>query len=210
MRELEVQKALRQELTELGYPESAVHLEFPVSVDRHKRISIDVAIIDQGTNDVIGIIEIKSSTESQSVSNAVQQLADYARLLPSSPPAFVYAYDGKEKRIFQVSGDTLSLEEIPSLPKFDSLKAGGRAYQKIESRKKSSRVTDSFAVYCRLLAFFVAAILVLDIASVYKFTSQQLTLLGIFIGLLVMPYAAKFKLMGMEFERYGGKKNEDS
>jgi hypothetical protein len=60
------------------------------------------------------------------------------------------------------------------------------------------------------LAVLVAIILLLVIFSVFKFSSQQLTLLGIVIGLLVIPYAAKFKLLGMEFERHNGPSNKST
>lgn len=99
---------------------------------------------------------------------------------------------------------------IPSLPSFSSILTGDRAQNKIETKNKSNRVTDSFSFACYLLAFLIAVILVLDIAGFYEFTSQQLTLLGIFIGLLVIPYAAKFKLLGMEFERYSDGKSKNT
>ena len=99
---------------------------------------------------------------------------------------------------------------IPTFPSFNSLLTGGRAQNKVEAKSKSNRVTDSFSLACRLSAFVVSIILVLDIVGLYKFSSQQLTLLGIFIGLLVIPYAAKFKLLGMEFERYSDGKPKNT
>ena len=210
MNERDIREALFRELSELGYPEAAVRFEFPVSLGRHLRQYIDVAIIDPDTSDVIAIIEINGSAKSEVVENAAKQVASYSKMLPSAPMAFVYAYDGIERSIGRVSEEDASFDEIPSLPKFKSLRSGGRAHQKIESKNKTNRVTDSFTVYCYVLAMLVAVILALDIASIYKFSSQQLSLLGIFIGLIVIPYAAKFKLLGMEFERFSSQPKQDS
>jgi hypothetical protein len=210
LNERDISEALLRELSELGYPESSVRSEFPVSIGRHLRTYIDVAVIDPDTSDVLAIIEIKGSTRPEMLKSAAKQVAAQSKMLPSAPMAFVYAYDGEEKIIGRVSEEDSSLEDISSLPQFKSLRSGGRAHQKIESKKKSNRVTDTFTICCYVLAILVAVILALDVASIYKFSSQQLSLLGIFIGLIVIPYAAKFKLLGMEFERYFSQPNQDS
>lgn len=201
LNEAETREHLSKELRELGYPESAIRYEFSVSVGKKRRY-IDVAIIDPDTNNVIAIFEVKNSNINIEKQQVAHQLQSYSKLFPSSPLAFIYTYHDHKSHIGLLNEEDSIIEIIPNIPKFSTLLTGDRAQQKIENTKKSSRVADSFTTACYLLAFLVAAILVLDISNIYKFSSQQLTLLGIFIGLLVIPYAAKFKLLGMEFERY--------
>jgi len=207
LNEVETIHYLLQELKELGYPEGSVRLEFIVSSSSGQRRHIDVAIIDPDTNDVVAIIEVKNGTKGNALNSAVKQVASYAKLLPSSPLSLVYVFEGQTKHIGMVNESDGSLTLIPSLPSFNSLITGGRAQNKVETRSKSSRVTDSFSLVCYLLAFLASVILTLDIADIYKFSSHQLILFGIFIGLLVIPYTAKFKLLGMEFERYSDGKS---
>lgn len=209
MNEAETVNRLLQELKELGYPEGSVRFEFAVSSSNGQRRYIDVAIIDPDTNDVVAIIEVKNGAKDNALNAAAKQVASYAKLLPSSPLSLIYIYDGASKQIGMVNESDGGVTLVKSLPTFNSLITGGRAQSKVEVKSKSNRVTDSFSFACYLLAFLVGVILALDIAEIYKFSTQQLTLLGIFIGLLVIPYAAKFKLLGMEFERYsdGSSKN---
>ncbi|ELO5517087.1 type I restriction enzyme HsdR N-terminal domain-containing protein [Vibrio vulnificus] len=208
MNEAEIRETLVKELFELGYPETSIRYEFTVSLGRSQRRHIDVAIIDPDTNDVIAIIEVKRKYKSDALELAAKQVAAYSKMLPSAPLAFIYVANGNEKHIGLVSEETGKLELIPSLPNFSALRVGDRAQQKVETKKKSNRITDSFTVICYVLAILVAIILFLDIFSIFKFSSQQLTLLGIVIGLLIIPYAAKFKLLGMEFERHSRPSNK--
>ncbi|SDK76570.1 type I restriction enzyme HsdR N-terminal domain-containing protein [Microbulbifer yueqingensis] len=206
MTEVEAINYLIQELIELGYPESSIRFEFAVSDGKGHRKYIDVAIIDPDSNDVVAIIEVKKGCRDNALSNAARQVISYAKLLPSSPLSLVYIFDTGGKKIGVVNESDGSVTLIPSPPSFKSLLTGGRAQNKVEVKSKSNRVTDSFSLACYLMAILVGIILTLDILNIYKFSSQQLTLLGIFVGLLVIPYAAKFKLLGMEFERYSGSK----
>ena len=209
MNEAEAVNRLLQELKELGYPEGSVRFEFAVKSSNGQRRYIDVAIIDPDTNDVVAIIEVNGA-KGNALNAAAKQVASYAKLLPSSPLSLVYVFEGEAKQIGMVNESDGGVTLIQSLPSFISLLTGGRAQNKVEAKSKSSRVTDSFSLACYLLAFLVGVILALDIAGIYKFSSQQLTLLGIFIGLLVIPYAAKFKLLGMEFERYSDGKSKNT
>lgn len=210
MNEAEAINRLLQELKGLGYPEGSVRFEFAVKSSNGQRRYIDVAIIDPDTNDVVAIIEVKNGSKGNALNVAAKQVASYAKLLPSSPLSLVYVFEGEAKQIGMVNESDGGVTLIQSLPSFNSLLTGGRAQNKVEAKSKSSRVTDSFSFACYLLAFLVGVILALDIAGIYKFSSQQLTLLGIFIGLLVIPYAAKFKLLGMEFERYSDAKSKNT
>ncbi|MDO6420857.1 type I restriction enzyme HsdR N-terminal domain-containing protein [Saccharophagus degradans] len=210
MNEAEAVNILLQELKGLGYPDESIRFEFVVNSSSGQRNYIDVAIIDPDTNDVVAIIEVKNGVKGNALSSAARQVASYAKLLPSSPLSLVYVFEGDAKQIGIVNESDGGVTLIQSLPSFNSLLTGGRAQNKVEAKSKSSRITDRFSIVCYLLACLVAAILALDITGTYKFSSQQLTLLGIFIGLLVIPFAAKFKLLGMEFERYSDGKSKNT
>ncbi|WAG13851.1 type I restriction enzyme HsdR N-terminal domain-containing protein [Aeromonas hydrophila] len=202
MNEVEVMYLmLFPKLKELGYPESSIRQEFVVQIDRNQRKHIDIAILDPDSNDVIAIIEVKSGSKPRALENAAQQVASYARVFPSAPLPLVYISDGKQTIIGVVDEDDASVKLLPELPEFSSLLKGDRAQQKLNTKTKTTRTTDRFTFSCYFMALLVSVILIFDVIGFYKFSSQQLSLLFLFIGLLVIPYAAKFKLLGMEFER---------
>lgn len=133
---------------------------------------------------------------------AKQHIISYSKFLPSAPLAYLYLHEDNKTRILQVDEDTQDYTEIQKLPKFETLVVGDKAQSKIEAKQKSKNTIDSFKLICQILAIVTFVVLLLDIFSIFKFSTQQLSLLGVLIGLIVMPYAAKFKLLGMEFERY--------
>lgn len=210
MNETEAINYLVRELRELGYPEESIRFEFVAASDKGQRKYIDVAIIDPESNNVIAIIEVKDGAKGNTLKSAAQQAAYYAKLLPFSPLSLVYVFDGDARQIGMVNEEDSSVTLIPSLPSFQTLRTGDRAQQKVEVKNKTNKVTDNFTLMCYLLAFLVSFILAFDISDVYKFSAQQFSLLGIVIGLLVIPYAAKFKLLGMEFERYSNGKSKNT
>ena len=202
MKEIEIQQNLIKKLIESGYPESSIRQELAVTMGENKRGRIDIAIIDSLSSDVIAIFEVKARISDKYIDMASQQVINYSKFLPSAPLAYIYLQENGITKILQVDESTLESTEIQKLPSFETLIIGDKAQSKIEAKQKSKKTIDGFKLACYTLAVVVFLILFLDVFSIYKFTTQQLSLLGIFIGLLIMPYAAKFKLLGMEFERY--------
>lgn len=210
LNESEAINSLIEELKEQGYPLDAIRQEFAVTYESGQRRYADVAIIDPGTNDVVAVIEVKGGSQRNSLNMAARQVASYAKQLPSSPQALAYAFEDGERKIALVGDSSNEIRLLSNFPSYASLVTGGRAQGKVEVKSKSNKVSGRFSSICHLLALLVLIVLILDIADIYRFTSQQLTLLGIFIGLFIIPYAAKFKLLGMEFERYGDAKSKST
>lgn len=211
MNEVKAVHQLIRDLKELGYPEESIRLEFPISIGKNQRKYADVAIIDPTDNDVVAIVEVKARRNvGDVIDQAALRVLEYAKLLPNNPLSLIYITDGTSKEFGQVQEKGGSPIIIPTVPSFNSLLTGSRAQRKVETKEKSKRITDRFSLLCRGLATGVGIVLALDLVEVYSFSPQQLTLLGAVVGLLVIPYAAKLKLFGMEFERYRNEKAKDS
>jgi len=199
---------LALDLIKLGYPEASIRQEFPIKANGNL-YRIDIAVIDPESNDVLAIFEVKANPNI-TFHDAKHQIDRYSKLFPSNPRAFLCIQSEGKIQLAKIHEESGLVTPIEKLPSFQSLLTGDRAHNKIRTENKTNTVTDNFTNNCRFLAFFVLIILLLDISGIYKFSTQQLTLLGIFIGLLVIPYAAKFKLLGMEFERYSGKSGKNT
>lgn len=87
------------------------------------------------------------------------------------------------------------------LPNFDSLRNRSAANKKTKVKSETKETIDHFKLSCYASAAAVGSILLIDIFDVFKFSSQQLSLLGVTVALVLIPYAAKLKVLGVEFER---------
>jgi hypothetical protein len=71
------------------------------------------------------------------------------------------------------------------------------------ARKANVRdAIDTFQLTCILLSLTVIVIFGLDVAGVVQLTVKQFALAGVAGALLVLPFAAKLKMLGVEFERH--------
>ena len=100
--------------------------------------------------------------------------------------------------------DKDTAKDIPQadFPEFQTLVLGETAKWKAGQDKETKKTVDSFLKICWLLAFAVGCIFVMDVNKWVDLKIEQLTLLGVAVGLAVAPFAAKFKFLGMEWERY--------
>ncbi|HGS4742396.1 TPA: hypothetical protein ACMDT2_004330 [Vibrio parahaemolyticus] len=202
MNERELTEKLRRDLLDSGYPEEAIRFEYAAPFGDGKYTYIDAAIIDTKSGDVIAIYELKCSSGRSLLRKATQQVASLSNLFPNKPQCFVYVSDNNGVTLGLVNPKSLTVTFLEKLPSFESIKNTNIAQGRIEKKQESKRAIDTFVVTCYALATLVVVILVLDVFKVYSFSSQQLSLIAIFGALLVIPHAAKIKVVGLEFERH--------
>jgi hypothetical protein len=68
---MEVLKSLYKEMARLGYPEGALRKEVPINFGNTINGYIDLAVIDQESDEIIAIIEVKRG--SRNLSRAANQ-----------------------------------------------------------------------------------------------------------------------------------------
>lgn len=117
---------------------------------------------------------------------------------------------GKAFQIAQVlpDGDT---KEIFSgeFPSYDALVAGDKTSTKATRTATFKATVDTFQLTCICLSIVVTVLLILDVANILKLSTKQLGLAGLAAVLLVLPFAAKLKMLGIEFERHNPTKSND-
>jgi hypothetical protein len=193
---------------EKAYPHSEIQMEATLGSGAggtHYRA--DLAILDSKRNEIIALIEAKHSREHRALRLAVGQLMQYRRVLDKPyVPLYLFfpPFQGSGKRfdISQVMPDGEMKEIYPDeFPAYDALVSIDR------SNKKAARVVavrasfDTFKVTCISLSIVAAVLLALDAFNVLQLSIKQLALAGISGALLILPFAAKFKMLGVEFER---------
>jgi hypothetical protein len=157
---------------------------------------------------VLALIEVKKSRDHKALRAAVSQLLHYRRLL-GKPHVPLYLFfeppPGSAKRfeISQILPDGDTKEIAPAeFPSYDALVSGDKTAKKAARATAVRSAVDTFQVTCIGLAVAVVVLLGLDLSGILQLNTKQLALAGIAGALLILPFAAKFKMLGIEFERH--------
>jgi hypothetical protein len=191
MEERELEASVYEYLVlEKAYPKSELLVEAVLGPGSDgKRYHADLAVLDSSRSEIIALIEVKRSRDHKALRAAISQLLHYRRVLGKAyVPIYLFfppiSGSGKQFEIAQVLPDGNTKDIYPAeFPAYGTLISGDKSTQKA-SRTVAVRDTyDRFQVTCICLAI------------------KQLTLAGISGALLILPFAAKFKMLGVEFER---------
>ncbi|MCK5594869.1 hypothetical protein KAI19_01675 [bacterium] len=70
----------------------------------------------------------------------------------------------------------------------------------VKERKRESAF-NFFKAICWILSFLLFVVLLLDIQDIVSITPERLALIGGIVALIIIPFAKRLKILGMEFER---------
>ena len=194
---------------EKAYPKSEILLEAVIgSGSEGGACRADLAIIDSRRSEIIALIEVKGSRDHKALRSAISQLLQYRRIL-GKPHIPLYLFfpplsgSGHRFDISQILPDGDTKEVFPDeFPTYDALIGGDKSGQKAARTANVRDAVDTFQLTCVLLSSVVAIMFGLDVSGVVQLTIKQLALAGVAGALLVLPFAAKLKMLGVEFERY--------
>ena len=193
---------------EKGYPRPSVQPEAIVATRRGSTpVRADFAVLDIQRSEFVAIIEVKASRDPTALRSAISQLASFRELL-GKPFIPVYLFfkpnpaSGMSFEISQVLPDgtqkQVALEDFPLYP---ALVSGDRSGTKATRRVAARAAVDSFFLVCVGLSIVASAALWLDVSGALELSPKQLILATAAAGVLVLPFAAKLNLLGVEFER---------
>lgn len=118
--EVQIRQQLIDRLLELGYPKASIVFEVILPLGRGRRASIDLAVKDPDTNQVLAIFEIKRNLVN--LENAMQQVISYSHALSENVQAFLYGYRDGSESIFLVNTKENIASQVFDLPTYESLK----------------------------------------------------------------------------------------
>ena len=194
-------KSLIMYLMEHGYPESSLSIEYPIGKYR-----VDLAIVDPDIKEPVAIFEVKSRRTQQSEKYGKTQIKSYLKALKkTSVPAYlVFGSDGTPPiEIQRISFEDEVVQNIDrkfsaeSIPDFTTLIKSKRNVKIAETTNERKEIIDLFFIVCWICGTVIAILLL----SKVQLSGSDLILLGGVIGLILLPFASKFKFLGLEFER---------
>lgn len=213
-----IEKEFAEYLVTIGYPKDSIVYEPAfLAADGRKKYRPDFLIIDPVKNERLAIIEIKASSQIDS-RNTYEQLRAYSKAVGSDKiPVFLVTPSQDQilpfdLYIFNVDGGLIPTD-FSLFPTFLALTAGDTAERKDELRTEKTRTTETFQTVSWVLASILFAITIADFIcaqhAVVLVTTERMALLGAVVALIVIPYAQKFKGLGIEWEK-ATKNNQSS
>ncbi|MBN4063081.1 MAG: hypothetical protein COA82_07910 [Alkaliphilus sp.] len=175
---------------------------------------IELAVIDINTNLPIvlfvtienqGKIEVNGGrARLQTIAKSLDQSVISCMVYPIDDEPYFGVYE-----INNYAGVIIST----NLPKFNDKYYKGKRNailsgkaRNAEKKKKSEVNRLSFASW--LSALIIFNIFILQIIKIIELDAISITLIGVIIGLVIIPFASKIKFFGIEFERYTREKKE--
>jgi hypothetical protein len=215
MNEREFHSVLESEfaafLKDRGYPDGSLIYEPRLKGPQGKLYRPDFLIVDPIRNERLAIVEVKGRLNDR-VQYVQEQLEHYKKAAGDSTlPAFlVTPSDAPNSQYpFQlyIFDDQNQLEKVDFMlfPAFSALSSNHIAEQKQDIREEKEKATNSFQIISHITAFILVALFIADFVCSLKgitvITAERLTLLGGAVALIVIPFAQKFKGLGIEWER---------
>lgn len=190
-------------LNELGIPEDSIATNYRLN----KFVEVDVAIIDQSTNLPIMIFEVKSQKNHQTEENARKNMRNIAAHMGINSARMYIAY--------QLNDGTFDIDEINAyagaviskeidFSDFD-YKSNRNAVISETVKKKveeKGKAVDNLSIVSWIMAGGICAGYIIMKILGYILTANDLAIVGVIIGLVLLPFANKIKILGVEYERY--------
>lgn len=188
-----------------GYPESSIAVEYQLD----GRYMVDIAILDMNKNIPIQLFEIKSEKSPEMIKIGKEQLKKHLSFLKNKNiPTYLVFPKGKEPFFDIVNINTsyiLHRQEINENNTFVlnyHAQRNARIAEEVENVKnKKENVVDNFKVTCWILAFIALIIGILVKLKIFGLDTTDLIIISIVIALILVPFASKLKILGIEFER---------
>lgn len=200
-------------VAEKGYPKQMLRREYESKDNDSRHYWADLVVLNPYTTGIAAVFEFKNDEKLINHSKTRELLLSMrAALRCGSIAAYLVAPSPAGVGMFvikQVISAGKVVEILPrDFPEYKTLVLGDTASWKAEKDFEKKEAVDSFVKICWLLAFAVACLFVLDVNKWVDLKMEQLTLLGMAVGLAVAPFAARFKFLGMEWERYNPTKKD--
>ncbi|MEX1185825.1 MAG: hypothetical protein WEA80_04490 [Gemmatimonadaceae bacterium] len=194
----------------LGYPSGSLVRAPSLLPNAGTQYRPDIGILDPAAKEYIAVLEVKGSNDSVAITTASDRLRGYVTTLSSRPLEAFVAVPGHGPDAISfyrmMAGGAFTLIPLSTFPRYSDLRSTSLASSRTAVRADIKRTTDRF----RIVAWVVAAasfllavgdFLLEQFSSISLLTAERLALLGIAAALVLVPFAAKLKAFGLEFER---------
>lgn len=213
-----IEKKLAEYLTTLGYPKDSIVYEPSfLASDGIRSYRPDFAIVDPVKNERLAIIEVKGR-QHKNTEHTYRQLTTYSKAIgKENIPLFLVteseapnSFFPLDLYVFSKQGELIA-SDFALFPTFPALRAEDSAERKTGIRKQKSETIQRFQAVSWSLAGGLLSLVIADFVCAHYdielLTTERLALLGACVALVVIPFAQKFKGLGIEWEK--AKQDED-
>jgi len=208
MNELKLRSAFVLSLAnEKGYTDSSLRADMLLP----KNARVDLVSLNTDDNTITSLFEFKIKASKEILKSAASQVLKYKKLLGgTNVPAFVITPSNDDESEFNIYAVTdagaLELIKFNDFPNYKTLISSVKALNKAKNKSDTKDTIDHFRTMCFAFSAMTFIFFMLDLTNKLKLSSEQLSLLGITFALALIPFAAKLKILGIEFERNDNKK----
>lgn len=200
-----------------GFPETSFASEFKF-IDRH----VDLAILNPVLSIPLMFFKFKPNKTNELVELDEESRSNQLKkLFNSTIPTFLVYSESFEpffsihQVFFDSPEDRFRTECIPSrsILYYSYLRRSRLIEESRKPAEKKEKTMDHFRILCWITSIALLIIAILIKLSILSTTSTGLALLCGGFTLLILPFASKLKILGVEFERYEKakeQKNESS
>jgi len=211
VRKIDIHDFFIKYLISNGYPENSINFK-PVFHHPERPCLADLAIVDPESNKLLAVFEVKRQQRTEKLHSSVRdQLLSYSQAIPDPDVPLIAVFptlvDNKDLQFEffflnrSADNETERLVKRERLPEYKLLKNSRLTKELLKISDEQEQTVDYFQMICWVSAVFVFLALLADILNYFKVDIQRLALIGVIVGLFILPYASKLKILGFEFER---------
>ncbi|HCF4373737.1 hypothetical protein [Pseudomonas aeruginosa] len=215
----ELEKHFFGYLLSIGYPKESIYYQPAIKpVRRMLCYRPSFALIDPNKNEYLAIIEVKEA-RIDSGKSIYENMIDYRKALgANSIPVYIIStdYDNPSSFLLHSFDDQGNIKVIDCnlFPTFEALSAKETTDRKAELRVRREDTDDKFTRVCWLVAAGLFVLVIADFIGKEMYglgflTAERITLIGAALALIVIPFAQKFKGLGIEWEKVSGSRKLD-
>jgi hypothetical protein len=194
--------AVRDRLKLADFPQEYIVRDWSVG----RKYRADMALLDPVSRAPVAVIELRKDLDEDSIRTARKELESFADAIGNpGVRQYIGTLERGTVRLFKVPREVAAATKedlIPAkLPAFDHLVSTARAAMVSDKRVQHRERGDLFKWVCWAMALLVVAVLVVDAFGWYTLNEARLALIGAAAALVVIPFASRLKMLGVEFER---------
>lgn len=208
-RDIDLLRIVADFLISHGYPEESIILEWKIAA----RFRVDMAIIDNKSKKAIALFEFKRQKSKQAENMAIEQLKTYSRIIGDNTIPTYIVFGTEFSPYFELyflteENGNVVLKLIPQFPSFSNFRNNFISKSITKTAQDKKRTFNWFWFICWILALIIATLLFLDFKKCITITAERLGIIAIIVGLIIVPFARKLSILGLEFERLQEEKKD--
>lgn len=218
-----LEKLFFEYLVSIGYPKEAIAYQPAVQPVRHMQCyRPSFALIDPKKNEYLAIVEVKEARmgESRKGGFIYENMIDYRKALgANSIPVFIVSTDYNDTSPFLLHSfdeqGQINVIDYTLFPTFEALAVKEQADRKADLRLRRDNAGESFTMVCWSVSAILFVLVIGDFYikkeySLDLLTAERISLIGAALALIVIPFAQKFKGLGIEWEKVAGSSKSDN